>query len=194
MKHFCCKSLHAIYPSTVAFHSGEDLEKIQVMAARTVAVNPAGHNLLLIGGFRYRLLDQSARRSMDIDYHWDGSLQEKQGELLRLCRRSLVPQVRRELGYDGTVAIPTGPEAESPNARFVELRFWKMKRAASQVVLPLEITRITCLDPPEIRTAGGIVYPTPSDQDLAEGKIIASLNRVYIEHRDFVDLSCTGAR
>jgi len=172
----------------------EDLEKIQRMAARVVATHPAGHKLLLIGGFRYRLLDQSARISKDIDYHWEGSLEEKQKELLRLCERVLVPEVRRHLGYEGVAAPLTGPEAESPNARFIELRIWKTNFAGSQIVVPLEITRIICLDPPTIRTAQGVVYPTTSDTDLIEGKIVAVFNRLFIEHRDFVDIFLYGDR
>lgn len=52
-----------------------DTEIIQKMIARTVATHPAGRNLMLIGGFRYRLLDSSVRTSNDIDYHRDGDLQ-----------------------------------------------------------------------------------------------------------------------
>jgi len=38
----------------------QELDKIQRIAARVVATNAAGHKLLLIGGFRYRLLDRSS--------------------------------------------------------------------------------------------------------------------------------------
>ena len=164
------------------------------MTARIVATSPAGHSLLLIGGFRYRLLDRSARLSMDLDYHWGGDLTQKQGELLRLCRRVLLPQARRELGCDGRADLPTGPEAESPSARFIELRLWKETVSGSQIILPVEINRIACLDPATIRTAEGIVYPTPSDLDLIEAKIIAVLNRPFIAHRDLVDLFLYGDR
>lgn len=54
------------------------IEEIQKMAAEIVATNPAGNRLLLIGGFRYRLLDASARASTDLNYHWQGELEEKQ--------------------------------------------------------------------------------------------------------------------
>ena len=57
------------------------LSNIQKSIARLVAITPAGHNLLLIGGFRYRFLDGSVRTSKDIDYHWSGSLEKKQQEL-----------------------------------------------------------------------------------------------------------------
>jgi len=39
----------------------QQVEAIQRMVARSVAVHPAGRNLLLIGGFRYRFLDESVR-------------------------------------------------------------------------------------------------------------------------------------
>jgi len=172
----------------------QEIEKIQRIAVRVVATNPAGHNLLLIGGFRYRLLDRSARFSKDIDYHWEGSLKEKQTELLQLCRRVVVPLTRRELGYQGSAELASGPETESPNVRVVELRFWKPRTADSQIVVPIEITRILCLDRMTVRTAEGTVYPTPSDADLVEGKIIATLNRTFMEHRDLVDLFLYGDR
>lgn len=70
--------------------------------------------MLLIGGFRYRLLDHSPRFSVDIDYHWGGDLEAKQRELLGLCRRVILGQVRRELGYEGSASARTGPDADSP--------------------------------------------------------------------------------
>lgn len=154
-----------------------------------VATSPAGVNLLLIGGFRYRLLDNSQRFSVDIDYHWEGNLDTKQHELLRLCRRIIVGQIRRELGYEGSASARTGPDADSPNARFVDLRFWN---GDLTIEIPLEVTRIACLDPPTIRTAGGTVHPTPSDADLIESKIIAVLDRVFLQHRDLVDIFLYG--
>ena len=167
----------------------QETDRLQRVIARLVATNPAGVNLLLIGGFRYRLLDNSQRFSVDIDYHWEGNLDEKQRELLRLCRRVIVGEIRRELGYEGSVSLGTGPDADSPNARFVDLRFWK---GDLTIEIPLEVTRIVCLDPPTIRTAGGTVHPTPSDADLIESKIIAVLNRVFLQHRDLVDIFFYG--
>jgi hypothetical protein len=61
-----------------------------------------------------------------------------------------------------------------------------------QVEIPLEITQIVCLDPPTIRTAGGTVHATPSDTDLVESKIIAVLNRIFLQHRDLVDVFLYG--
>ena len=74
------------------------LATIQQAIARLVATSPAGHNLLLAGGFRYRFLDRSVRMSGDIDYHWSGDLEEKQRELVALFRKRLIPSVRRRFG------------------------------------------------------------------------------------------------
>ena len=169
--------------------NSQETDKLQRVIARIVATSPAGVNLLLIGGFRYRLLDNSQRFSVDIDYHWGGNLEVKQQELLALCRRVILGQVRRELGYEGSVSVRTGPDADSPNAKFVDLRFWK---GNTHIEIPLEVTRILCLDPSIIRTASGTVHPTPSDADLIESKVIAVLNRLFLQHRDLVDIFLYG--
>ncbi len=109
----------------------------------------------------------------------------KQQELLRLCRRTILRQVRRELGYEGSASARTGPDADFPDAKFIDLKFWKED---VRVEIPLELTRIVCLDPPTIRTAGGTVHATPSDADLIESKVIAVLNRLFLQHRDLVDV------
>src|SRR6516164_35376 len=153
--------LRELYHTAVA-NTAEELDKIQRIAARIIALNPAGHKLLLIGGFRYRLLDHSGRFSRDIDYHWDGELKEKQQELVALAERVLIPEVQRKSGYEGKVGLASGPEAESPNSRIIELLFWKPHVASSQIILPVEVTRIVCLDPMTVRTAEGIVYATAS--------------------------------
>jgi len=157
--------------------------------ANLIATSPAGVNLLLIGGFRYRLLDNSQRFSVDIDYHWGGDLEAKQRELLALCRRVILGQVRRELRYEGSASLRTGPDADSPSAKFLDLRFWK---GDVHIEIPLEVTRILCLDPSTIRTADGTVHPTPSDADLIESKVIAILNRLVLQHRDLVDIFLYG--
>ena len=162
---------------------------MQRVVARLVATSPAGVSLLLIGAFRYRLLDNSQRFSVGIDYHWGGDSDAKQQELLALCRRVILGQVRRELGYEGAVFVRTGPDTDSPNARFVDLRFWK---GSTHIEIPLEVTQIVCLDPSIIRTAGGTVHPTPSDADLIESKVIAVLNRTFLQHRDLVDIFLYG--
>jgi hypothetical protein len=167
----------------------QETDRLQRAVARLIATSPAGVNLLLIGGFRYRLLDNSQRFSVDIDYHWSGDLETKQRDLLSLCRRVVLHQVRRELGYEGSALARTGPDADSPSARFIDLRFWK---PGHEVEIPLEITQIVCLDPPTIRTASGTVHATPSDADVIESKIIAVLNRPFLQHRDLVDVFLYG--
>ena len=164
------------------------LEQIQQIVARLLATSPAGHQLFLIGGFRYRLLDHSARMSRDIDYHWEGDLDAKQAEVVALLQRRLLPRIRRQLSLAGDVHPAGGPEAQSPMVRTIELAFWKPNVEYSRIEVPLEITRIICLDPPAARTISGVVYPTASDADLIEAKVIALLNRRVIEHRDLCDL------
>lgn len=123
-----------------------------------------------------------------MDYHWDGDLEEKQRELVVLFTRRLLPDIKRRLGHDGDAQSAAGPDAPSPAVRIVELAFWRPGVANSRIELPVEITHIICLDPPAVRTADGVVYPTASDADLIESKVIALLNRRFIEHRDFCDI------
>jgi len=163
----------------------QEADRLQRVVANSIARSPAGVNLLLIGGFRYRLLDGSQRFSVDIDYHWAGDLDSKQRELLSLCRRVILGQVGRAHGYQGSASARIGPDADSPNAAFIDLRFWKKD---AQVEIPLELTRIVCFDPPTIRTAEGTVHATPSDTDLIESKILAVLNQRFLQHRDLVDV------
>ena len=167
----------------------QEADRLQRVVARLIARSPVGVNLLLIGGFRYRLLDNSQRFSVDIDYHWGGDLEAKHRELLRLGQRVVLGEVRRELGYQGSASARTGPDADSPSAKFIDLRFWK---GDVSLEIPIEITQIVCLDPPTIRTAGGTVHATPSDADLIESKIIAVLNRLFLQHRDLVDVFLYG--
>jgi len=168
-----------------------EADELQRFAARLIAAGPAGVRLLLIGGFRYRLLDGSHRFSADIDYHWDGDLRQKQQALRNYCNRVVLPEAKRLLGYEASASGRTGPDAESPNSAFLDLRFWKAECA---VEIPLEITRIVTLDPPAIRTVHGTIYPTVSDADQIEAKILAVLNRVYLQHRDLVDVFLYGDR
>lgn len=46
----------------------QETDRLQRVVARLVATSPPGVNLLLIGEFRYRLLDNSQRFSVDIAY------------------------------------------------------------------------------------------------------------------------------
>lgn len=162
-------------------------EEIQRLIARLLATSPAGVGLCLIGGFRYRFLDHSVRLSRDLDYHWEGDLEAKQAELVSLFTRRLLPEVKRRMNLNGDVRQSTGPDSESPSVRVVELAFWSPS-TGGRIEIPVDITRILCADPLTVRTADGVVYPTPSDADMVESKVIALFNRRHIEHRDFVDL------
>lgn len=170
------------------------VESIQKNVVRLVALSPAGHSLVLIGGFRYRFLDRSTRTSRDIDYHWEGDLEEKQRELVGLFKKRLLPALRRQFGFDGSVAPAIGPDAESPAVKTVVVAVWKMGVAYSRIEIPVEVTRISHADGMEVRTVDGVVYPTFSDADLAEGKIVAVFNRHRVEHRDLVDVFLFGNR
>lgn len=181
----CCISCACVLSTQTVKTELKEADRLQRLVANSIARSPAGVNLLLIGGFRFRLLDNSQRFSVDIDYHWGGDLEAKQRELLSLCRRVILRQARRELGYEGSASARTGPDADSPNAKFIDLRFWK---GDVHIEIPLELTRIVCLDPPTIRTAAGTVHATPSDVDLIESKVIAVLNRLFLQHRDLVDV------
>jgi hypothetical protein len=166
----------------------KQVQAIQTMVARCLALHPAGRNLLLIGGFRYRFLDESVRTSDDIDYHWSGDLGQKQQELVVLFSRVLLPEVRRRFGYEGTAGPHTGPDADSPAVRIVDLAFWQPTVSYSRIEIPVELTRIACADPVAVRTVGGTIYPTVSEADMIESKVIAVLNRRELRHRDIVDV------
>lgn len=163
-------------------------EQIQKMIVALVATNPAGQGLSLIGGFRYRFLNSGARRSMDIDYHWDGDLGNKQAQLVELFRRRLIPDVRRRLKHEGTADQATGPDSDSAFVKIVDLAFWREDAGYGRIEIPVDITRMVCLDEPVVRTTDGIVYRTASDTDMIEGKVLALFSRTRMEHRDLVDI------
>lgn len=166
----------------------KEAEAIQRAIAQHVATHPVGCNLALIGGFRYRFLDDSVRTSDDIDYHWAGDLEEKQKELIDSFRRGLLSKASRLLGYSGRVHARPGLDADSPAVRVVDLSFWKDDVPYSRIEIPVEVTRITCADPVEVRTAGGTIYATVSEGDMIESKVIAILARITLRHRDIVDV------
>lgn len=172
----------------------EVVDAIQRGIVRLVATSPAGHNLFLIGGFRYRFMDHSVRTSRDIDYHWAGDLEEKQKQLLTLFRKRLIPLLRRQFGYEADVYAATGPDSDSHAVKTVVLAVWKTDSESGRIEIPVEITRIVCADKAEIRTVDGVVYPTLSDADLIESKIMAVFNRTILEHRDLVDIFLFGNR
>ncbi len=166
----------------------QEIEKLQELVIRTVSTHPAGLNLVLIGGCRYRWLNDSARMSVDIDFHWEDDPDKKQGELICLFRRNLLPLVLRRHGYHGRADKGIGPDADSPMLRVIDLSFWKDGVPYSRIELPVEITRIICLDPMEVRTFSGTIVPTPSDADMIESKLLALFARPSLMHRDLVDL------
>lgn len=163
-------------------------ETVQRLAVKVLATNPAGEGLCLIGGFRYRLLDASCRRSLDLDYHWPGDLEKKQAEITALFRRKLLPLIYKHMGYEGSVSPATGPDAESPAVKIVELAVWKAGGAAGRITIPVDITRIPCADKPVARTVDGVVYLSASDADMVESKVVAIFARLHMEERDIVDV------
>ncbi len=163
-------------------------EEIQKLIAEMIATHPAGHRLCLIGGFRYRLLNRSCRTSTDIDYHSDGDLEQKQEAIADLLTKRLLPEVCRRFGYDGYARKATGPEADSPFVKTVEVAFYRTGDRPERIEVPVEITSILCADAPVVRTVAGTVYLTASDTDMAESKVVALFSRLFIEKRDIVDL------
>jgi hypothetical protein len=163
-------------------------ERIQTLAATIIATHSVGHRLCLIGGFRYRLLNASARVSADIDYHWEGDLQGKQAEIVDVLRSKLLPEVRRHLGYDGDIRPGTGPGGESPAVQIVEMAYNRVAEPGSRVEIPIEIARVARLDSPVVRTIAGTVFLTVSDADMLESKILAFLNARSCRIRDVLDV------
>ncbi|MDD5557485.1 MAG: hypothetical protein PHN82_09575 [bacterium] len=161
---------------------------VQELIARLIASNPAGENLCLIGGFRYRLLDGSPRRSLDVDYHYDGDLAIRQREVASLLRRKLIPEAKTRYGLDGMVSFGRGPEADNPSAKTIDVALFSRDVAGSRIDIPVEITRIVRLDPPVVRAVGGVVYLSVSDADMIEGKVLCLFNRLRVEERDIVDI------
>ena len=166
----------------------ETIERVQRTIARILAMNREGVGLRLIGGFRYRLLDRSSRMSVDLDYHWSGDLAAKRDEVVKLLQRQLLPEVKRRLGFDGAVYSASGPGADSAFVKTAEVAVFKLGSAMGRIEIPVDITRIPCLDPPVAMTMDGTVYLTSSDADMVESKVLAVFLRATLEARDLVDL------
>lgn len=171
-----------------ADQSRNEADAVQTMVARMIALSPVGQNLLLIGGFRYRLIDHSSRISRDVDYHWTGDLVRKQEEMLSLLQKRVLPALKREFGYEGRVDPASGPEADSPSVRSIVLSVWRQDQPGGRLEIPVEITKVSCADGPDIRTVDGVIYPTVSDADQIENKVISVFNRLHLQHRDLVDI------
>jgi hypothetical protein len=163
-------------------------EEIQRLAAVLVATNPVGHGLLLIGGSRFRLLDQGPRVSQDLDYHWLGDLAAKQTEIMEVLRRKLLPDVKRRFDLDGSIALASGPDAESASVKTVAMAFYRLDRSGVRIEVPVDITTIPCLDRSCVRMAAGTVFATASDADMIESKVVALFHRTFLSQRDIVDL------
>ncbi len=163
-------------------------ERIQLLAVRILATHPAGRGLCLVGGFRYRLLNQSSRASNDIDFHWGGDLREKQMEIVELFQRKLLPEVKRQLDYDGDVRPAGNPATESPVVRTVDLAFYRAAEPRSRIEIPVDLLGVECLDPPMVCTVEGTVVLTVSDADMIESKILACLVRPLLQVRDVLDI------
>jgi hypothetical protein len=154
------------------------IERLQRLIAQTIA-RESGEKLLLIGGFRYRLLDKSIRQSIDIDYHCSGYSEKLKESLLSLFQRRLFPEVKRELRMECSVYD------KSELFITLELSFYNQR---ARIEIPVDIVTIPCLDAPETRTVGGTIYLTASDADMVESKIIALMSRSFFQTRDMVDL------
>lgn len=166
----------------------ETIEQVQRWAARIIAMNREGVGLRLIGGFRYRLIDGSSRMSADLDYHWDRDLESKRDEVVRLLQRQLVPEVKRRLGFDGSVYPSSAPGEESAFVKTLEVALFAPGGAPGRLEIPVHITRIPCMDPPVAATVDGTVHLTASDADMVESKILAVFLRAPAAARDFMDL------
>ena len=162
-------------------------ERIQRLTAKTLATHPAGRGLCLVGGFRYRLLNESARSSTDIDYHWEGDLRTKQIEVAAALQSKLLPEIKRQFGYDGDVRPAVGPETESSAVRTIELALYRMTEPGSRIEIPVDLLDVARLDPPTVRTREGAVFLTVSDADMIESKAIACVARSFLEVRDVFD-------
>jgi hypothetical protein len=164
------------------------VEKAERIIVRMLATNPAGHNLYLIGSFRYRFLDGSIRFSSGVDFYWEDDLTEKQAELLSFFQRQIVPEVSHRLGYQGRLLqIDVRDEGLSPT-RVIALMLSDSKGLQADIVIPITLTRVVCLDSPAIRTMEGVVYPTISDADMIETTVLSLFHRKTIDEQDLFDL------
>jgi hypothetical protein len=163
------------------------IEAAQREIARMIATSPAGAGLVLMGGFRFRLLDRSVRTSMDIDYHCAGDLEAKQREIHSLCQRRILPEVRRRFSVEADVRLGGGPGEASPFVKVVEIALWR-PGAPGRTEIPIDITHVPCLDAPTTRAVDGTLFLTASDEDMAESKILALLLRTHPVARDVLDI------
>ena len=159
------------------------IERLQQLIAQTIA-RESGERLLLVGGFRYRLLNKSIRQSMDIDYHYLENLEKTKNALVSLFQRRLFPEVKREFGLNGSAL--ERPDPENPERmQTIELSFYNSEE---RIEIPVDLMTISCLDKPEVRVISGTVYLTASEADMVESKFLALLSRLFFQNRDLLDL------
>ncbi len=158
------------------------------LVAKVVATHRPGQGLPLVGGFRFRLLNDSPRMSADVDYHWEGDLEEKRTEIAGLLKREFLPRAEEDFGYVGRAVPARGPGDESPLVKVVTVFLHRPDLKGSRIEIPVDITRIERLDEPVVVTKEGTVYLTLSDMDMIEAKVLAVYNRTFPEIRDVVDL------
>ncbi|MBN1901770.1 hypothetical protein JW926_10655 [Candidatus Sumerlaeota bacterium] len=166
----------------------QKIEEFQKLIVKTIATNRIGVNLPLIGGFRFRLLDNSPRFSIDIDYHCHGDLHQKQGELLRVFQSTVLPLTKQKTGYSGSASEKIGPDADSPHNKVLDIAFFKEGTPYSRMETCIDITRIQRMDDPVAKTFEGAIILTLSDADMIESKVLSLFNRIYLQERDMVDL------
>ncbi len=164
------------------------IESIQKLIVTFLARHSSGYKLYLIGGFRFRFIDESCRFSRDIDYYWEGDLVEKQTGLIAVLNKDVIPEVSRQFAYTGQARAAIGPDSESEVVKTIDLAFWKEGEAGSRIEIPVDIMKFACLEKPIARTRHGVIVATPADNDLVEGKVVALLNRWPLQERDFIDL------
>ncbi|MBF0432054.1 MAG: nucleotidyl transferase AbiEii/AbiGii toxin family protein [Fibrobacteria bacterium] len=164
------------------------IEDFQKLIVTSLARNPVGYKLYLIGGYRFRLVDDSCRFSRDIDYYWEGNLEDKQVQIVDFLNQRIVPEIISRYGYQGRAQRAIGPASESSVVRTIDLAFWQENIPQSRIEIPVDIMKFDCSEKPVVKTVQGVILPTPSDKDMIESKVIALLNRWPLQERDFIDL------
>ncbi len=161
-------------------------ESVQRLIARILAISPAGEGLCLVGGFRFRLLDDSCRVSFDIDYHFEGDLGMRARAVADLLRRKLLPEAARLWGLQGTVSCD--PRPDEPEGICARVLVNLTQVTGPRIDVPIALTHLTLSDPPIVRTIAGTVYLTASDADMVENKVVALFDRAFLQARDLLDL------
>jgi hypothetical protein len=161
-------------------------ESIQRLIARMLAISPSGQGLCLVGGFRFRLLDESCRVSADLDYHFEGDLAERARAIADLLRKKLLPEAKRLWDLQGDVSCDARPG--EPTGLFARVLVALYGTSGPRIEIPVELTHLMFLDAPIVRTVAGTVYLTASDADMVENKVVALFDRAFLQERDLLDV------